>query len=100
MGLGLAGPHHGLEDEAQVAAVLEVAQQADDVALVPRVRGAQLAQNHLLRLPRLVPAPACCEVFGEPVKQPAKLSGKPITRRGVRAFHRALSSTRVPLDDT
>ena len=48
--------HHGLKHQAQVAAVVEVAQQADDVALALRVQAAQLPQDDLLGLPRLVPA--------------------------------------------
>ena len=36
-------PHHGLKDEAQVALELEVAEQADDVALAIWVRGTKLA---------------------------------------------------------
>ena len=48
--------HHRLEDQTQVAAVVEVAEQADDVALAVRVQAAQLPQDDLLGLPRLVPA--------------------------------------------
>ncbi len=42
--------HHWLKHQAQVSSVVEVPQQADDVALVVGVRGAQLAQYNLLSL--------------------------------------------------
>ena len=46
--------HQGLEDQAEVVAVLEGAQHADAVAPPLGVRLAELAQDHLLHLPRLV----------------------------------------------
>ncbi len=55
--------HHGLEHQAQVAAVVEVAQQADDVTLALWVQAAQLPQYDLLGLPRLVPACTCTQQY-------------------------------------